>query len=344
LDEKRAVFMAALKADILLFKKQLGKEDNTTERILDILAQVGKVQISLELLKSTKIGKTVGRLRNSKNEKVATAALEIVGKWRKVAAAASATPKAKAKAAGGNKSQEPKATTEANASVAEKQPNVNSASNDASAKTNSTEAKAAPEEPKKVEATPISFEHKQSGMRINACKALLRNLMRGTDVTKFGGKSFPAKSTVADVVDAIEIALHEKFQGNAGAYNAQLRSRLSNLRTNEKLRYHVATCIIQPYEFVTMTAQEMASDKAKAKIQEALNDAKEAARSDWAIANHEKLQEQAGVSKDSVSMYRCPACKSEKVSSFAMQTRSADEPMTVFCTCLNPKCGKKFRR
>ena len=68
----------------------------------------------------------------------------------------------------------------------------------------------------------------------------------------------------------------------------------------------------------------------------------EAARSDWAIANHEKLQEQAGVSKDSVSMYRCPACKSEKVSSFAMQTRSADEPMTVFCTCLNPKCGKKI--
>ena len=87
-------------------------------------------------------------------------------------------------------------------------------------------------------------------------------------------KVFPAKSTVADVVDAIEIALHEKFQGNAGAYNAQLRSRLSNLRTNEKLRYHVATCIIQPYEFVTMTAQEMASDKAKAKIQEALNDAR----------------------------------------------------------------------
>ena len=73
----------------------------------------------------------------------------------------------------------------------------------------------------------------------------------------------------------------------------------------------MATCIIQPYEFVTMTAQEMASDKAKAKIQEALNDAKEAARSDWAIANHEKLQEQAGVSKDR-SVYRCPACKSKK--------------------------------
>ena len=335
--------MAALKADLLLFKKQLGKEENTTERILDILAQVGKVQISLELLKSTKIGKTVGRLRNSKNEKVAAAALEIVGRWRKVAAAASTTPKAKAKAVDGNKNRESEAKKEADAS-AEKQPSVNNTSNDVSAGTNSTEAKPAFEEVKKVEPAPISFEHKQSGMRINACKALLRNLMRGADVTKFGGKSFPLKSTVADVVDAIEIALHEKFQGNASAYNAQLRSRLSNLRTNEKLRYHVATCLIQPYQFVTMTAQEMASDKAKAKIQEALNDAKEAARSDWAIANHDKLQEQAGVSKDSVSMYRCPACKSEKVSSFAMQTRSADEPMTVFCTCLNPKCGKKFRR
>ena len=61
--------MAGIKADILLFKKQLGKEDNTTERILDILAQLARFKSHLTL-KSTKIGKTVGRLRIQKTKRL----------------------------------------------------------------------------------------------------------------------------------------------------------------------------------------------------------------------------------------------------------------------------------
>ena len=108
------------------------------------------------------------------------------------------------------------------------------------------------------------------------------------------------------------MSLYDKFK-NPSAYQSQLRSRLSNLRTNEKLRYEVATLTIQPIAFVSMSAQEMASDEKRKKIQADLAEQAEAARSDWALANHDKLQEQAGVSQDSVSMYRCPACRSEKV-------------------------------
>ena len=46
--------MAATKQDILCLKKQLSKEDNTPERILDILEQVGTLKITLDLLKVTK--------------------------------------------------------------------------------------------------------------------------------------------------------------------------------------------------------------------------------------------------------------------------------------------------
>ena len=333
--------MAGAKGDIILLKKQLTKEDNSPERTLDILEQVGKISITLELLKKTKIGKSVGRLRNSKNEKIAAAALAIVSKWKKIASTLSKPQEAKeSKPSTTNSEDEKNNGLEKKASPAAATVSSTTSgtinSNDADNDKNSAA-------PKNIEAAAgtYSFEEKGEKMRINACKALLRNLIRGADSSKFG--EFPSKDTVATVVDAIEISLYEKFQ-NPSAYQSQLRSRLSNLRTNEKLRYLVATCEISPFVFVSMTAQEMATDKAKAKIEEAMATAKEAARSDWAQANHDKLQEQAGVSKDSVSMYRCPECRCEKVRSFAMQTRSADEPMTVFCTCLNPKCGKKFRR
>ena len=44
----------------------------------------------------------------------------------------------------------------------------------------------------------------------------------------------------------------------------------------------------------------------------------------------------------STDLYRCPACKSTRSSFYEMQTRSADEAMTVFVLCLD--CGKQYKR
>lgn len=41
------------------------------------------------------------------------------------------------------------------------------------------------------------------------------------------------------------------------------------------------------------------------------------------------------------SIYTCGKCKQNKVEHYQKQTRSADEPMTVFCHCL--LCGKRWR-
>lgn len=38
--------------------------------------------------------------------------------------------------------------------------------------------------------------------------------------------------------------------------------------------------------------------------------------------------------------YKCSKCKQKKCSTYELQTRSSDEPATVFVTCLN--CGKKW--
>jgi transcription elongation factor S-II len=43
----------------------------------------------------------------------------------------------------------------------------------------------------------------------------------------------------------------------------------------------------------------------------------------------------------STDMYTCRKCKSKKCTYYELQTRSADEPATIFVTCLN--CGKNWR-
>ena len=44
---------------------------------------------------------------------------------------------------------------------------------------------------------------------------------------------------------------------------------------------------------------------------------------------------------DYVGMFKCGKCKSNKTTFYLLQTRSADEPMTAYITCLG--CGRKWK-
>lgn len=59
---------------------------------------------------------------------------------------------------------------------------------------------------------------------------------------------------------------------------------------------------------------------------------------------HRALRRQLTLDIDKVpdGMLQCGACKSKKTTFTEMQTRSADEPMTVFALCLN--CGRRWRQ
>jgi DNA-directed RNA polymerase subunit M/transcription elongation factor TFIIS len=43
----------------------------------------------------------------------------------------------------------------------------------------------------------------------------------------------------------------------------------------------------------------------------------------------------------STDMFKCKKCKSKRCTYYELQTRSADEPATIFITCLD--CGKQFK-
>lgn len=114
------------------------------------------------------------------------------------------------------------------------------------------------------------------------------------------------------------------------AYKAKIRSLFSNLKNKSSvnLRKMVQSGQIAPKRFATMTAEEMKSDERKAadeKLEkENMNNAM--------VAQVEK-----SISKE----FQCGKCRQRMVSYSQAQTRSADEPMTTFCECMN--CGNRWK-
>jgi|TARA_B100001287_G_scaffold276858_1_gene290212 DNA-directed RNA polymerase subunit M/transcription elongation factor TFIIS len=65
----------------------------------------------------------------------------------------------------------------------------------------------------------------------------------------------------------------------------------------------------------------------------------------WRVLIEKKMQRDASKYNDNIqastNMYTCRKCKSTRCTYYEMQTRSADEPATIFVTCLD--CGKHWR-
>jgi DNA-directed RNA polymerase subunit M/transcription elongation factor TFIIS len=73
----------------------------------------------------------------------------------------------------------------------------------------------------------------------------------------------------------------------------------------------------------------------------AIEEATNARRSDWIAANRDKIMRDNGLDPTGGTEFKCSKCKGTRTTFYALQTRSADEPMTLFVTCLT--CGKRWR-
>ncbi len=66
---------------------------------------------------------------------------------------------------------------------------------------------------------------------------------------------------------------------------------------------------------------------------------------DAIIENQKKRKQQEvhmpNLSNVSDGMFKCSKCRQSKTTYYQMQTRSADEPLTTFVTCLN--CGNRWK-
>ncbi len=65
----------------------------------------------------------------------------------------------------------------------------------------------------------------------------------------------------------------------------------------------------------------------------------------WKVLLDQKMKRDANKYTNdiqaSTDMFTCRKCKSKRCTYYEMQTRSADEPATLFVTCLD--CGKNWK-
>eukprot|EP01084_Bolivina_argentea_P313195 542350_1 len=146
-------------------------------------------------------------------------------------------------------------------------------------------------------------------------------------------------STSIGVETAVEQAT--PFTTAKGDYTAKLRSLLFNLKKNQELRTQVLTGAISPDVFVNMKPSELMTREKKSQMEMQAKEMSEARRLDWREKNSEEINKQCGI-KNQDGMFKCSRCGSKKTNYFQKQTRSADEPLTTFVTCLNCKKHWKF--
>ena len=110
-------------------------------------------------------------------------------------------------------------------------------------------------------------------------------------------------------------------------YLARLRSLLWNMESNMELRQMILSGEINAEMLSKMTHQEFHPEQWKEMIERKM------------LRDASKISDNTQASTD---MFTCRKCKSKRCTYYEMQTRSADEPATVFITCLN--CGKNWRQ
>jgi len=108
-------------------------------------------------------------------------------------------------------------------------------------------------------------------------------------------------------------------------YLDKLRSIYYNLR-KPQLITTILSKAIKPHEVAFMTHQEIIPEK-------------------WVtLLSDKKIREEniyAPKLEASTDGFTCRKCKSKECSYYQLQTRSADEPMTTFVTCI--KCGNRWK-
>ncbi|XAR55728.1 hypothetical protein NMG60_11035909 [Bertholletia excelsa] len=172
------------------------------------------------------------------------------------------------------------------------------------------------------------------------CNDAIRDKMRELLLEALSKVPSEADEDIKDEVDAcdpirvavaVESVMFEKMGRSNGAQKVKYRSIMFNLKDpkNPDLRRKVLLGEVKPERLITMTPEEMASDQRQLENKQI----KEKALFEC---------ERGGPPKATTDQFKCGRCGQRKCTYYQMQTRSADEPMTTFVTCVNCNNHWKF--
>ncbi|KAI9102066.1 hypothetical protein K1719_023576 [Acacia pycnantha] len=189
---------------------------------------------------------------------------------------------------------------------------------------------------KKASSSPAAPPKLKAMIKSNdAMRDKIREILREA----FSKVSGEADETIMDQVNAcdpirvavtVESVLFEKWGPSNGAQKVKYRSLMFNLKdpNNPDFRRRVLLGECSPERLINMNAEDMASDQRK--------------------HENEKLKQKAlfecergQQAKATTDQFKCGRCGQRKCTYYQMQTRSADEPMTTYVTCV--ACNNRWK-
>lgn len=300
--------------EIELKSKALTKAATSNEpsaTLVGILKELQRgVRPTEDLLRSTRVGIVVNKLKQHKSPDVARLSGEIVSKWRSEVNKQKGGGASPAGGASGRASSSPKPVVR------------NGTASPAPAEKASSKLLVPPDKRSwKADGVDVVITGNKTR---DSCIGLLYDGLcyLSTD---------PPRTVVAKAVAVEAATFAELGPETKDQYKQKVRSLFQNLKnkSNPQLRARVLSNEITPAEFVQMTYDQLKSAErreADRKIEKENMDKAMVAQAERSIS----------------TSLQCGKCGQRKVTYTEAQTRSADEPMTLFCTCLN--CGKSWKQ
>ncbi|KAH7273682.1 transcription elongation factor TFIIS [Fusarium solani] len=257
-----------------------------------------------EMLRATRAGVFVGKLRSNSNKEIARAAAELVTKWKKLVEQEKNSKLHKAKMG----SPAPAPTSS---------PAAPPPSSSGGAK-------------KAFKGDPEKRKYDSDGVDIKRTDSTVRNQCIGLIYNGLAYRSTASESDVIAKAVAVEHAAYTRNKGETPEYKKKIRSLFTNLKnkSNKDLGRRVMSGDISADRFVVMTDDELKSEDQRKKEIE--------------LEKENMKKAQVPMAEKSISEdLECGRCKKKQVSYTQAQTRAADEPMTTFCECM--ACGHRWK-
>ncbi|CDO69744.1 hypothetical protein BN946_scf184697.g16 [Trametes cinnabarina] len=303
---------------------------STDEEIITILNTLKQqAKITEAILRESKAGLAVGKLRQHASKPVADLAKEIVRKWK------TEVEREKQAAGGGTKAAAngkppgyaaPKKATSAPSASSAATPSTPITPTGSSSGSKLSESRSAKSDGIKIEYTGDKTRDKCTELIYDAL--VFDSGARTSIAPPSSGSSGPvlmqsvASELILSRAKEIERTVLSDNGGTTPAYKSKIRSLYVNLKdkNNPGLRESVVSGDLAISKFCRMSSQEMASEERKAA------DAKIAQENLFKTLGAEEVQAETDA-------FQCGRCKQRKCRYRQAQTRSADEPMTTFVTC-----------
>lgn len=271
------------------------------ERAMDTLNLLKRTPVTTSLLVDTQGGKRMKKLSKHSEPGIAAAAGDVVESWKEAVK--------KEKSGGENK------PSNSQGSSLQKQLSSSQPEDSADGIARSSSFPQTPVEQRPPARTGNDKRDKARSLLAEALKLALCDVPEGD---------------TAEVAEAVEGAMMQQAGSINQAYFNKCRSLNYNLKKadNPDLRRDVLSGLIPPERLVTMSAEDMAPARVREENQK--------------IRDKMMFEVQrGGQQKATTDQFQCSKCKQRKATFYQLQTRSADEPMTTFVTCVN--CGKRWK-